>query len=276
MADARVRLIASDLDGTLLGADGTLSERTIEAVRAAADAGIIVVAATGRSHRTAAPRLEPATVIRTAICSNGASVYDLEGAAIVRHRPIGDDIVPGLLQVLREAHAEVCFAWETEDGFGWEEAILPLAPVHVHDRMADGSRSLELHRSIDDVGPTRLTKLLVGHPTIHSNAWLDLLAPILPPTVQASTSGAPFVEITGAGVDKATTLALVCDDLGIDRSEVVAFGDQTNDVAMLAWAGRGLAPANAHPDAVAAADEVVGHHAEDGVAAVIEQLVSCC
>jgi hydroxymethylpyrimidine pyrophosphatase-like HAD family hydrolase len=230
------------------------------------------VAATGRSHRTAEPRLRPAPAIRTAVCSNGASVYDMGRRAIVGHRPIGDDIVPDLITDLRRAHADVCFAWETEDGFGWEEAMLGLAPVHVQDGVSEGSRALEVHRSIDDVEPERLTKLLVGHPRIHSNTWLAEIGPLIPPTVQASTSGAAFAEITGEGVDKASTLALLCDEMGIEAAEVVAFGDQSNDLSMLRWAGRGLAPENAHEAALEAADAVIGHHADDGVAAVIEQL----
>jgi Cof subfamily protein (haloacid dehalogenase superfamily) len=272
VAEARVRLIASDLDGTLLGEDGRISDRTLAAIQRAHERGIIVVAATGRSHRTAAPRLRPAPAIGTAVCSNGASVYDMDRQAIVRHRPIGDGIVPDLIAALRQAHSDVCFAWETEDGFGWEQAMLGLAPVHMQDGVSEGSRALEVHQSIDDVEPERLTKLLVGHPIIHSNVWLAEIGPLIPSNVQASTSGAAFVEITGEGVDKASTLSLLCAELGVDAAEVVAFGDQSNDIAMLRWAGRGLAPANAHEAALEAADAVIGHHADDGVAAVIEQL----
>ena len=268
-----VRLIASDLDGTLLDGDGRLSERTIAAVRAADESGVIVVAATGRSHRTAAPRLEPAEVIRTAVCSNGASVYDVAGRRIIGHRPIADDVVPGLLVALRSAHPDVCFGWETAAGFGWEHDFAPLAPEHVRARLLDGTRADELHASIDDVGPRRLTKLLVGHPRIHSNDWLAEVSPLLAGVVQVSTSGAAFVEVTDDGVDKASTLASVCAGLGVDRSEVAAFGDQSNDVAMLEWAGRSWAPANAHASAMAAADTVVGPHDDDAVAQVIEDLL---
>lgn len=269
-----VRLIASDLDGTLLDAGGRLSDRTIAAVRAADEAGVAVVAATGRSHRTAGPRLAPAGVIRTAVCSNGASVYDVGADRVVRHRSIDDALVPALLDAVRAAHPEASFGWETPDGFGWEHAFVDVAPVHVRDSLLDGRRADELHDSIDDVGPVRLTKLLVGHPELRSNDWLDALEPVMPGGVLASTSGAAFVEVTGEGVHKASTLAMVCAELGIDRGEVLAFGDQVNDVAMLEWAGRAFAPANAHPDVRAEVDEVVGHHAEDGVAVAIEALVA--
>jgi hypothetical protein len=268
-----VRLIASDLDGTLLDGHGRLSERTVAALRAADGAGIAVVAATGRSHRTAGPRLEPAGVIRTAVCSNGASVYDLTAGRVVRRRPVQDSAVAVLVRTLRAVQPRACFGWETAAGFGWERPFLTLAPADVRADLESGRRRGEVHDDIETARPQSLTKLLVGHPDVHSNEWLAVLTPALPPAVQASTSGALFVEVTGEGVDKASTLSLVCADLGIDRSEVVAFGDQANDVAMLEWAGRSWAPANAHPAARAGADALAGHPRKDGVAAVIEGLV---
>jgi len=91
--------------------------------------------------------------------------------------------------------------------------------------------------------------------------------------VVATHSGAPFVELSAAGVDKAFALAELCRALGIGPGEVVAFGDMPNDLPMLAWAGRGVAVADAHPRVLAAADEVAGPSAEDGVAAALERLV---
>ena len=86
-------------------------------------------------------------------------------------------------------------------------------------------------------------------------------------------SGAPFVEILADGVNKAWAVAKLCEHLGIDRAEVLAFGDAPNDAELLAWAGRGVAMANAHPEALVAADEVAGSNEEDGVAAVLERLL---
>ena len=273
LADGAVRLIASDLDGTLLGADGWLTDRTIGVLQAADAAGIEIVAATGRSYRTAVPRLAEAGVVRTAICSNGATVFDLEDERAVLQRLMVNEVVGEVLDALRAAHPEASFGWVTPEGFGWEEAFVTSAPPDVQRGLADGSRADEIHRSIDDVAPTGLTKLLVGHPILRRNEWLAALVGVLPDRVVASTSGAGFVEITGEGVDKASTLALHCAEQGIDRSEVLAFGDQANDVSMLAWAGRSVAVANAHEEAQAAADEVAGHHADDAVADMIEALL---
>jgi hydroxymethylpyrimidine pyrophosphatase-like HAD family hydrolase len=82
------------------------------------------------------------------------------------------------------------------------------------------------------------------------------------------------VEISAAGVTKASTLALLCRELGIGADEVVAFGDMPNDLAMLEWAGTSYAMANAHASVLALADRTAPAHDEDGVAAVLEQLFS--
>jgi hydroxymethylpyrimidine pyrophosphatase-like HAD family hydrolase len=90
--------------------------------------------------------------------------------------------------------------------------------------------------------------------------------------VSISLSGPWVVEISPAGVNKASALAELCEELGIDAGDVIAFGDHLNDLPMLAWAGRAVAVANAHPDVVELADEVTATNDEDGVALVLERL----
>ena len=89
-----------------------------------------------------------------------------------------------------------------------------------------------------------------------------------------TTSGAPFVELTPAGADKGAALARLAAELRIDASEVVAFGDNHNDLTMLRWAGRAVAMGNAVEAAKEAADEVTAHHADDGVALVVEAILN--
>jgi hydroxymethylpyrimidine pyrophosphatase-like HAD family hydrolase len=100
------------------------------------------------------------------------------------------------------------------------------------------------------------------------------VAPLLCNRLVVSCSGASFVEITGAGVDKAFGVARLCARLGIDRGEVVALGDHLNDVALLRWAGRSVAMGGAHPAALAAAGEVTASCADDGAAAVLESVIA--
>ena len=81
-----------------------------------------------------------------------------------------------------------------------------------------------------------------------------------------------LVEISAAGVTKATTLALLCDELGVGADEVVAFGDMPNDLAMLEWAGTSYAMANGHPSVLELAGRVAPANEDDGVAATLEEL----
>ncbi len=87
-----------------------------------------------------------------------------------------------------------------------------------------------------------------------------------------SNAADTLLEISAAGVSKATALARLCDERGIDRKHVIAFGDMPNDLPMLAWAGHGVAVANAHPEVIAAADEVTASNDDGGVARVLERL----
>jgi hydroxymethylpyrimidine pyrophosphatase-like HAD family hydrolase len=110
-----------------------------------------------------------------------------------------------------------------------------------------------------------------GH-TAHQ--LLELLPPILGPELAVTHMGADCVEIGPAGIDKAAGLAWLCAHLGVDRADVVAFGDEHNDHAMLRWAGHGVAMANANEQTRALADEIAPANVDDGVAVVIERLLA--
>lgn len=259
-----VRLVASDLDGTLLGLGDVVSDRTRAAIRAVHEAGIHVVAATGRSQWTAAPLVEPAEGLDLAVCSNGASLYDVRSEASLASYPIADDVLDEVLRTLAEARPGCHFGWETDEGLHYDERFLehsgflgraPSEPLGVGER------------------PAPIRKLMIGHPDVQHYALLDALLPLMPAGAVASTSGAPFVEVTGAGIDKAFGVRQVCDRLGITAEEVLAFGDNHNDVALLRWAGRGVAMGNAQEAVRAAVDEVTLSHVEDGVAVVLETLL---
>ena len=112
------------------------------------------------------------------------------------------------------------------------------------------------------------------HPDYTAVELLSLVRDHAGSLADVTHSGAPFVEVSAAGMHKAVGLARLCQDLGIEASEVVAFGDMPNDIPMLSWAGLGVAVANADPDVLAIADEVTASHMDDGVAVVVERILA--
>ena len=263
-----VRLIATDLDGTLLGPDDRISERTLAALAAARSAGVHVVAATGRSHRTAVPLIGPSGLIDLAVCSNGATVYDLVADRVDEHRPVTAEVAAGMFDALRQRLPGVIFGWESVDGFGWIPGFVEVEPEV-------GGVIQAVAGAAGSTGPdgVALLKVFVAHPDLGHDALLAAVAAGLPAGLTVTHSGARSVEITAEGVDKAAALARVCSRLGIGAREVIAFGDNQNDLAMLRWAGRGVAMDNAHPAVLAEFSERAGHHADDGVAIAIELLL---
>jgi len=260
-------LIASDLDGTLLGPDHQLSARTIAAVRAAHDAGIRVVAATGRSTTSAVPRIRRADVIDTVVCSNGSLIHDVTSGETTDRHAIDPAHVDRVFDTLTAIDERFAFCWETDHGNGWDDSFDDIAFVH-----EDLGEFRGLHRRPTAADVT--TKIMVNHPDIVQDALGEHLVPLLTDPVTVSTSGVQFVEITGEGVDKASGLEVLCTRWSIDPARVAAFGDNHNDVAMLRWAGHGIAMGDAAPSAVDAADEVIGTNVDDAVAVWIERLLS--
>ncbi len=266
-----IKLIATDLDGTLLGPDGQLHPRTIAAVEAAQDAQIEVVAATGRSYRSALPRLAPARSIVTAVCSNGSVVYDVRAEEVRLHRPIASAVVHAAINLLRDLFPEVGFGFEALPGFHFDEAFLSTGPNGGSPTM-DEIHYERTSLSLDELG--EITKLFIGIPGLVGADLQHALAAVMPATLTAVTSGAAFVEATAAEVNKASTVAMLAAERGIGPENVLVFGDQLNDVAMLSWAGHAVAMGNAAPAAIEAAHHQTLTNGEHGVAVVIERLLA--
>jgi Cof subfamily protein (haloacid dehalogenase superfamily) len=264
-----VRLIATDLDGTLLRADRSVSDRTRAALARAQDRGIVVVLATARPPATTRHFAERAGVAGHAICSNGAIHYDLVRDELLGHYPLDAATAHRLIVALRGAMPGVCFALVQGKDFACEPAYAAIARHEDHGRLLEDIRLGD----VLDFLTASTTKLVVRHP---DRLPLDLLTAIQQLGLngfEATHSGAPFVEIVAANVTKGWALASLCGRLGIDAAEVVAFGDAPNDAAMLRWAGHGVAVANAYPAAIEAADEVTLSNDDDGVAVVVERLL---
>jgi len=117
-----------------------------------------------------------------------------------------------------------------------------------------------------------VVKLLARHEELGSDELLSLAKSAVPEGAELTHSSSDgLLEISAAGVSKASGLATVCAELGVAADDVVAFGDMPNDLPMLAWAGTGVAVANAHPEVLAAADEVTASNDDDGVAAYLSR-----
>lgn len=261
-----IRLLASDLDGTLLAPDGYLSPRTAAAIASAASAGITVVAVTGRSHLTAEYRLRSSPHLRTIVCSNGALVYDLESDRIERVRGISGDDLRELFGGLRREIPELSFGWESRDGFAIEPGF-GWGPGG-----GDGESLMGGPQTVGEVAEA--VKAFVSHPEIEEIELQELVRPHLTRGLNAATSGARFVEVTAAGVNKGTTLALLASEWGYDSAEVMAIGDHMNDESMLDWAGMAVAMGNAVGAIKSIADVIAPSVHEEGAAKIIEDLVA--
>ncbi len=263
IVSAPIRLIATDLDGTLLRSDGTVSERTRRAIAHAREAGIAVVLVTARSPRTLRPLAQQIGVTGLAICLNGAVVYDLSTEAIVAHTPLSSAVAQRLVSALRATVPDVCFAVERGVQAGHDPRYAALRPI-VDDHPSLIADALTL--CAEDV-----TKLLVHHPAMPLPDLLRTTREIAGEAAVVTHSSILFVEVSAAGVTKATALERLCAHLGVDAAAVVACGDMPNDLPMLHWAGHSVAVANAHPDVLAAVAEVTLFNDEDGVARVLER-----
>jgi hypothetical protein len=263
-----VRLIATDLDGTIVRTDGTVSDRTRAALRAAEEAGLVVALVTGRPPRWMKDIVEATGHRGVAVCANGALVYDLHTEQVIREHPMDVAVARKLTEALRSALPEVSFAIERGvRGFGYEPAYRP------RFEPPPGALVAEL----DELLTEPVIKVLARHEgmdpdQLHAAATgvIADLAELVTVTF-GGTDG--LLELSAAGVTKAYGLEQLAAEHGIGADEVIAFGDMPNDVPMLAWAGRAVAVANAHPDVLALADEITASNDDDGVAMVIERLI---
>ncbi len=256
------RLVATDLDGTLLGSDGNVSARTGEVLRRVEQAGVPFVMVTGRPPRWMDLVAEQTGHRGLAICANGALVYDLHRREVVASSLLDAPAAVQVAKALRAELPELGFAVERVDGaFGHESAY---QPSFEHP----GSQVLEL----DDLLATDVVKLLARHPAMGPDDLLAVAVRTVGDSVTLTHSSSEgLLEISAAGITKASGLAALAADLGIDAADVIAFGDMPNDLPMLAWAGRSVAVANAHAEVLAAADEMTGTNDEHGVAQVLER-----
>ncbi|MCQ6555919.1 HAD hydrolase family protein [Streptomyces sp. C10-9-1] len=266
------RLIATDLDGTLLRDDKSVSDRTVAALAAAEDAGIEVFFVTGRPARWMDVVSEHVHGHGLAICANGAAVVDLHaGGELVQVRDLARLTALDVVRALRDAAPGTSFAVELATGIHYEPAY---PPFHLDPGATVATAEKLLHEGRPGEGAPVL-KLLAHHTGLTPDGFLALARTAAGGHASITRSSpTALLEVSGLGVSKASTLALCCAERGISADEVVAFGDMPNDIEMLSWAGTSYAMGNAHPDVTAAASGRTVDNNEDGVAAVIERILT--
>jgi Cof subfamily protein (haloacid dehalogenase superfamily) len=263
-------LIATDVDGTLIDNDENLSPRTRSVVRAVVDAGAQFVLATGRPPRWVQPIVDQLGFAPMAVCANGAVIYDPATDRIISARTLSTDALRQLAEIATRVIPGSGLAVERV-GNSAHDAATPQfvsSPGYEHAWLNPDNTEV----SVEDLLSAPAVKLLIRKAGARSADMAAALAPHIgvQGDITYSTNNG-LIEIVPLGISKATGIAELASPLGVEAADVVTFGDMPNDVPMLGWAGLGVAMGNAHPDAVAAADEVTATNAEDGVAQVLER-----
>jgi Cof subfamily protein (haloacid dehalogenase superfamily) len=269
-----IKLVATDIDGTLLRSDGTVSDRTRSALRAAAQAGLHVAFVTGRPPRWLDVLAEPTGYEGVAVGANGAVLYDVGAERIISAHLLEPEVMRTLGAELRDAFPEVAFAVEYGKGFAAE-------PEYVHEWEINPPYDRHgepipppIVGSFAEITAEAGVKLLAKDRELDADHFLDRATALVGGRATLTHSSSfGLLEISAAGVTKATGLDELATSLGCTAADVAAIGDMPNDLPMLEWAGRSYAVANAHPEVQAAADEVTVSNDEDAVARLIESLL---
>ena len=267
MSDWRPKLIVSDLDGTLLRRDETISDTTLAELRRWSDAGVPLVLATGRPPRWmlgVRERLGGGT----AICCNGAVLLDLGAFEVLDEHPLTPDVLQAVTGELRRRQPGTWFAVEYGDQFRHEPVYQPRWDVN-----APGVAVATLEEMVAQP----VAKLLARHEELSRDEFVELVSDVVGDTATVTNSSSDaLAEISAAGVTKASGLAKVAARHGVGPEDVVVFGDMPNDIAAFEWVrdggGRAVAMAHAHPDLLAVATDVTGTNDDDGVAAFLAAL----
>jgi len=267
---SRPKLVATDVDGTLIDDAEKISDRTRAAVHAVVESGTPFVLATGRPPRWIAPVSDQLGYAPFAVCANGAVLYDSAADRVISTAALQVDELKWIAEVASEVLPGCGLAAERV-GERAHDAATPQfvsAPGYEHAWLNPDSTELSEQEVIGEPA----IKLLVRLAGATSREMAEALAPKLHGLVDvtySTTNG--LVEISASGVTKASGLRELARHLGVPHDEIVAFGDMPNDIPMLSMARHGVAMENAHPDAKSVADEVTATNVEDGVARVLER-----
>ncbi|GAC50702.1 Cof-type HAD-IIB family hydrolase [Gordonia aichiensis] len=270
--DGPPTLIASDVDGTLIDDQNTVSPFTIDVLGSACSAGAEFVLATGRPPRWIAEITDQfpgsAVNVRYAVCANGAIIYDVAHDEIVHSSLLQTDRLAVLREVIARRLPAAGVAGERVGSSQFDAATAPFVATVGYRHAWLNPDHVEV--GDDEVYAEPVVKLLVRQPDLASGEMARRLLPDLDGLAQVTYStDNGLIELSVPDTHKASGLTKLIDLAGLSGDRTVAFGDMPNDVEMLDWAGHGVAMGHAHPAAIAAADEVTVGNNEDGVARVL-------
>jgi Cof subfamily protein (haloacid dehalogenase superfamily) len=263
----RIKLVALDLDGTILRNDHTFSPRTLTALRDAMDQSVYVTIATGRSAATVRTVAATLGLNAPVICQHGGIVTDLRTGEVLRHVTVASDVVCDVLHLASEHPS-----WHPVI-FRGDEIIVSEMRLRAQEYSLSGIQPTVLPDPCGALTAGDPDKLMIVLDPSETAAALRSVSEFVGDRATVVQSSRRLVEVHAHAAHKGAALAHLAAHLGLDQSEVMAIGDQDNDETMLAWAGLGVAMGNGSPRAKAAADWVAPTIDEDGAAVAVERFV---
>lgn len=267
-------LIATDVDGTLINDQNRVSDRTIEVVGRAVDAGVEFVLATGRPPRWIAEITDQfegtAAQVRYAVCANGAILYDVAHDRVISAATLDSDTLEKLVERAYRQIPGCGIAAERAGRSAHDAATLPFVATAGYRHAWLNPDHIEV--GDDEVYAEPAVKLLVRQPDMRSDEMAARLRDAIGGLAQITFStDNGLIELSMPDTHKAAGLRDLVGLADLRDTSTIAFGDMPNDVEMLTWAHHGVVMSHGHPAALAAADEVTLTNNDEGVARVLER-----
>jgi Cof subfamily protein (haloacid dehalogenase superfamily) len=273
-----LRLLALDVDGTLLDPEGVLRPTVREAVRAARERGLSVVLCTGRRYRTALPILEQLELEGPAVLHNGVVVKDARSGRTLHHNYLPDELYTPALAIMRSVAPPLVYVDRFHQGLDIVAEPADRAHAFQAEYLADNSEVTRVVASLDGHPPGAVVMLscMADESTLralHGEVKKTLSTRVRTNFVINKNYRGHILEIVSAASGKWPALHTLIRERGIAPKEVLAIGDDTNDAEMVRAAGLGVAMGNAGSTVKAAADYVASSNADDGVVEAIERFI---
>ena len=274
----RTRLLALDIDGTLLDPYGALTDAVREAVAAARQAGLEVVLCTGRRFRTALPIAQALELSGPIVVNNGVLVKDLASARTLQHRYLPMEVYPEVLALARSVGPPLVYV----DAYPEPADFLTERAEQAHPFQREYLRDHGAHcRVVDDLASEGrddviMASLMADAETLaalRARAQKTLGPRIHTHVIQNKNYQGEILEFLAPASDKWAALARIAAQAGIANDAIAAIGDDVNDVEMLSRAGFGIAMGNAVESAKAAAGFIARSNAEGGAVEAIERVL---